>query len=700
MKTSTRLLCISCTVLFLICLTIPADSSAAPSKSFDEWLRQYGAWDQLDKEFARKGMNNSPETIVKRATVYLNLNSPEKALEIIEMNPAFENKSLEAKRLWLGGQAHRSLGNLTKAVLWFTQSAEQLNDPKSVIKTFKDEEGLQYIWMDVWMKMYWAYGNKHYLSQQVQQSTLQRIAHVGALVWKSEYWDQAKEILDTTPTKDKNKTSQADTPNQYQPMISETDKEHITKAFGLISLEKFDEALTEVSKLEQSPARFFWTTLFKTIESGQMPEDLTPLKEGNYLKAYAFWKGSIASLTTQGPSIWVLGNPDSTPWTQFRNKLLGMHVDDAIVAIDKELGSMLISKQTSKLLNSFKLALTLSNGDFSLASLTWESIEKNDLPLSLIFAGTLFFNKDFNSSLPENISENTEIRTVFSMLAKSTGYKTLENEAPFWVVSPDDKLKTLSEETYPMDKLLLLAYWEKRFNEDPNLLLAKRAAYLFNNTSFGTQATLYLAAKAVEAKDLQLAAYYLNRIDHQVLHSKQKMEWFDVKLKIELDSGHNERALRTYTQMRELQTDIPIMSVLRMSLLYQQLRNFDAARVQLLSLWDKKDSLPSSLQAETLFWLGEGEQGLKNAEKALDYYLLLAWKYPQENIWALTAMYRASLIYEKRGKYETAKRLLTTVVKRADRKEQREAAKARINAIDKKMGSISDNKSTMLKYPF
>jgi len=142
------------------------------------------------------------------------------------------------------------------------------------------------------------------------------------------------------------------------------------------------------------------------------------------------------------------------------------------------------------------------------------------------------------------------------------------------------------------------------------------------------------------------------------------------------------------------------MTVLRMSLLFQQLRKYEVAREQLLSLWNKRGTLPSSLQAETLFWLGEGEQGLRNAEKALDYYLLLAWQYPQENIWALTAMYRASLIYEKRGKYETAKRLLTTVVKRADRKEQREAARARINAIDNKMGKSSKNEASTLKYPF
>jgi hypothetical protein len=63
-------------------------------------------------------------------------------------------------------------------------------------------------------------------------------------------------------------------------------------------------------------------------------------------------------------------------------------------------------------------------------------------------------------------------------------------------------------------------------------------------------------------------------------------------------------------------------------------------------------------------------------------------------------MYRASLIYEKRGKYETARRLLGTVVRNASRKEQRVAAQARIDAIDKKMGEEKGEGKSTLVYPF
>lgn len=178
------------------------------------------------------------------------------------------------------------------------------------------------------------------------------------------------------------------------------------------------------------------------------------------------------------------------------------------------------------------------------------------------------------------------------------------------------------------------------------------------------------------------------------------MAWLDIKTRIELDSGRQGAALKTYQQMVKTGEPVPVMTRLRMALLFQQKKNYEAAKTELLAMWDQRASMTTALQAETLFWLGEGEHAMRNTDKALDYYLKLAWQYPQENIWALTAMYRASLIYEKRGKYETAKKLLGTVVRNAARKEQREAAKARIDAIDKKMGEQKGQNKSTLVYPF
>jgi tetratricopeptide (TPR) repeat protein len=267
-------------------------------------------------------------------------------------------------------------------------------------------------------------------------------------------------------------------------------------------------------------------------------------------------------------------------------------------------------------------------------------------------------------------------------------------------VASKNNLKRLSTRDWPFDKLLLLAYWQESFAQKPTTALAKRSAFLFDGTSFGINSVLYLADSAVRSKNLQMGAFYLNRINADSLSAPQKMSWLDTKLRLELDAGKTDTALKTFKEMSSLDERIPVMTRLRLALLYQQRRDFDTAREQLLIMWKDRNKLPTALQAETLFWLGEGEQAVRNTDKALDYYLRLAWQYPQENIWALTAMYRASLIYERQGKYETAKRLLTTVVRRADRKEQREAAKARINAIDKKMGETDKNEESALVYPF
>jgi TolA-binding protein len=95
--------------------------------------------------------------------------------------------------------------------------------------------------------------------------------------------------------------------------------------------------------------------------------------------------------------------------------------------------------------------------------------------------------------------------------------------------------------------------------------------------------------------------------------------------------------------------------------------------------------LSSSLQAEVMFWLAEGAQKRGNQQKALENYLKLAWEYPQEHIWAVTALYRSALIYEQQGRLNAAKRLLEQVLDRADRDSQKKAAEDRIEAIERKM---------------
>ena len=689
-------------------LILATVSFAAQDTSFEAWLEQYGAWDRLEQEYAAESTGDSPETILKRAQVYLNLNSPKQALEIIEMSTAFNDNATEAQRLFLGGKAHRALGDLSKSVLWFTQSAKFIHDPGVLRHYFRQELEMETVWADVWTKMYWSYLSNYTLSRDAQLDALNQILAVGHTVWNDDFWEKAAAVLNPAADNASQAASLQAPPAQLgpdglplPPFVSKSDAEAIVSSMALVSLEKFDEARVRADTINQQPVREFWLMVINFLETGAVPADISGFLNGNYLKAYAFWSGNVLAPYSSSRARWLLGNPDSAPWKKFRNKLLSMPLVDAIKAIDNELGSMLISEDTAALLNSFKLALSLSDGDFSSSATTWDKIDKRRLPLALKLASVLLFKEDLKNVLPLDPAESFMVYPTLCALAGAAGDDLNANtEAPFWTVAPRDNLKRLSTRDWPFDKLLLLAYWQETFAKKPTTALAKRSAFLFDGTSFGINSMLYLADSAVKSKNLQLGAFYLNRINNDSLSATQKMSWLDTKLRLELDAGKTDTALKTFKEMTSLDEAIPVMTRLRLALLYQQRRDYDTARDQLLIMWKNRNGLTTALQAETLFWLGEGEQAVRNTDKALDHYLRLAWKYPQENIWALTAMYRASLIYERQGKYETAKRLLTTVVRRADRKEQREAAKARINAIDKKMGVSNKEKDSTLVYPF
>lgn len=698
------------TIFALTCLfslSAFAPVQAASSESYQQWLEKYGAWDRLENEYSQEADKDLPETILKRAEVYLNLNSPEKALEIIEMTPSFDDNATEAERLWVGGRAHRALGDLQRAVLWFSQAAKFMNKTSDMRRHFKNEYDLEYVWKDVWLKSYWSYEANYTLSRDSQKETLNQILNIGQSVWGGAYWAKANQLLNPINSEDKAATPPAPEPVELGPdgqplpqFITMADKQAIARALAAASLEKFDEAYTYLAPVSQIPVRAFWTSLVIFLETGNTPENLAPFVDGNYLKAQAFWEGNLLAPYATSRAQWLLGNPSSAPWTKFRNNLLSMPTEDANKAINNELGSMLISDQTAALLNSFKLALSLSNGDFAGSATAWNTMDKRALPITLQLAGLALFKDHLNNLLPQKPAEAFKLYPILTALSGAAGQDMVTNQAPFWTTASPSQLKRLAKQDWPTDKLLLLAYWQQQFTKKPTDGLAKRAAFLFDDASFGLDCMLYLADEAVKAKKLQLGAFYLNKMDSDALPGPYMVQWLDIKTRLELDSARIEAALKTYKQMVAIGEPIPVMTRLRIALLYQQRRDFDTAKRELLAMWAARDTMTTTLQAETLFWLGEGEQAMRNPDKALDYYLQLAYQYPQENIWALTAMYRASIIYEKRGKYDTAKRLLHTVIRNADRKEQREAAKARISAIDKKMGKQNSKDGSTLVYPF
>lgn len=679
-------------------LTLPVSAqAAAKNKTFDQWLENYGAWDRLEESLSSTEAD-TPEDQLERARIYLKTGSASQALQIIEMLPTFEDNATEASRLWYGGQAHRALGSVEKSVLWFSRSAEI--EPKDSLsrKRFSNEPALKPLWRDVWRKLFWSARSNYSLSRQTSMELLERLLVDGERIDSDSFWDKARTALRVETGNATQPATQKLAQQDKNPYVTAADTASIVTAMADASLADFEQSVSRLAGISQEPVKVFWTAMIHYMADGEPPAGLTIFDQNNLMKAKAFWSGNVPSQLGPNRSEWLVGNPESAPWRAFRKKIMGMDYEQAMQALAKEKGSLLISEQMATLLDSFSFALALSNEDMEKAEALWNEIDKSNLPISLRVAGMLSFGTGIEKVVSGNpVKAAAEYPVVTSLVAAGTIAAPANGEAPFWISLTQRGLSSAANDDWPLDRLIVLASWQTELNEKPEVEKAKRAATLFDGTDFGRSALLYLSDQAIEAKDLQLAAFYLNRMRTETLSSRFVAKRLDAQCRLELAAGKQDKAYATFQKL--LATGEPVQPItrLRISLMLQQKQQFQAAEEQLLALWASKGQYPESFQAEILFWLGEGRQAMGDRDKALDYYMHLAWKYPKQSIWTLTAMYRSAMIYESRGSYDTARKLLKTVVKNADTKEQREAAKARLSAINQKDGGADGNE---VPYPF
>jgi len=158
-----------------------------------------------------------------------------------------------------------------------------------------------------------------------------------------------------------------------------------------------------------------------------------------------------------------------------------------------------------------------------------------------------------------------------------------------------------------------------------------------------------------------------------------------------MDMGREEESLQTYQVLlsRDPQRLEP-QRRLNLALMIQEKGRWSEAEEILSSMWEQREDFEKGIQAEILFWLGEGAQHQGRLEEALDNYLRLAWEFPEENIWAVTAMYRAGLIYEQREMYSVAARMFEKVIRNAGRESQKKAAEQRLDTVESRQKSDAD----------
>lgn len=686
---------------------VPADKQAAPKQktdaAYEQWLKKFGAYDRITPV----GEDEEPGSAgdLKRAEAHLMQGAPQQALAVIESLPPYEDAALESQRLWLGAQAFRALGDPHKAVMLFSQSAARM-DPKALKARLGSEPGLEALWVDVFRRQYWAYVATPSASRDALELTLRTLLAQAETAWGLEnFWLKSKEVLAQASGEPAETPAKAPAPKDASAkdalVIGDAQRLIIAKSLAQASLEGYDDALASLGGLREPALKDFWGSFVSFLRTGK-PGDTKALNASGHAKAAGFWNANLMAPFSGNREEWLLGNTTAQSWLKFRNNLMQLPTEDALEAVDKEMQSLLLSEDMARLLRSAKFILYVQSGDLDSAKELWGALDKRKLPVTLRLAGGILYQEDVKNLLPTEIGAASRLGPALSALYAAAGLGSpVAGEAPFWTRMEVGRSSSVNK-VWPLDRLLVIADWQARWAAAPGPELARRSAFLFPETAFGYDCLAYLAKNAIEERYFQLAGTYLTRMGAVAADKRQQALRLSLKAKMERESGRDDEALASYQEMIALGRDIDPKARLDMATFLQLKNDFAGAKKQLLALWEQRETMPKPLQAEILFWLGEGEHSQKNYDAALDYYLQLAYQYSKESMWPTVAMYRASMIYELKGKYDAARKFLNAVIATAERKEEREAARNRLNALEAKAGKIQPSTGTTqeMVYPF
>lgn len=706
--------------------------ASAKDKNFEAWLEQYGAWDILADSYSK--MEASPELIMKQAQTSYILGRYSAAIKTLQSTPAFTDNATEVKRLWLGGKALRASGRPEQSFIWFSQAAKLMNT-ETLKNSFKNEPRFKSYWFDVWRNMYWSYLVTPAPTSEARRMILNQTLQQAAQVWPTTYfvlkakssWNEGL-VNSTIPVFTKtefnpiaaNSTASINvdqeavngtangttsvlaqkTPVSMQDnatiTVTDSDRILLSKSLAAASLGSMKESNNILEGLSNPLVKEFWQDVTAIAESGITPDNIQLFKEKGLLHPWSFF--ASGTLTSSSSSIWKLPEPSSPSWAVFQKKLLRMPPVDALATIDRETGSLLLSGDIVTALQNYKLAFSFLSGNMSQAKETWEKIDITALPLSLRLAGCLAFKEPFDKILSPSEGGRKELFFIASGLCSAGGLEYFPSiNSPFWERITSKKFNS-EVNNHPLDRLMLFAELDESAAQKISDETARRSAYLFPYSELGARSFIALASEASAKRDFKLAGFYLKNIDPVAITPELRLKWLIARAEYELLIGDEAKALNTYKEIQNAGGKLEPEKELKLALLIQQKGDKHKAQVILERIWQDHEKLDNELQAEILFWIAEGEYSMGRKEESLRHYLELAYKYPEQNIWAVTAMYRSSMIYEMKGQYSTAKRLLKTVIKLADRKSQKEAAKARIDAIDGKLAKIGADKGPVFPY--
>ncbi len=674
-----RMMKTACCLLLVSLLWV---SCAQAEDSFNEWLENFQAYDVLESELSQDAP--SPETLLHRADLLLQSNNPEKVLRILDQYGSFPGQALEARRIWTKARAFRAMNRTLEALLTYSRAAG-LMDQTNRRQAFDAEPELKFFWKTTLLKWFF----EHCYNGKLQATEGQRQLLLQAVDQAVRIWRDGDSLWQTLQSGLSGRYPPPGVPDGLNELsIDEQTRKTSIRILAALSIGDIHFLKKNLDSLAVAEFR----QLLSEILSEILERDIDPLrpevlniqaKYPKYMSAMEILKPTIRSLDR---GVWTIAHPGLESWKSYTNKLHNMSSEKALETLENELNSALLSQTVKEALNQFYFAYALISERLDLAREIWSRLNLDTVPLSLKFGALV---SGF-SSLEDCFSEedrNTSTRLLLSSLAAIAGSQPETGlQLPFWVRI--EKQRTLREahQLYPLDMFLSYALKHANWRDKPSASLAKESGLLFPRTSLGSRALLYLARQAYDTGRTRIAWDYLQHMNPEILSKKEQLEYFQAKGGLLMDLNRLDESLKTYQQLLlRFPQGLTPEKKLKIALLAQRRGDWEWAQKTLEELWEHHGDFDRTLQAEIMFWLGEGAQKSGDELQALKYYLKLAWEFPEEGIWAVTAMYRSALIYEKRGELGTARNLLKTVLKKADRESQKKAAQDRIDAIEDRL---------------
>ncbi|MBU0568733.1 tetratricopeptide repeat protein, partial [bacterium] len=147
-------------------------------------------------------------------------------------------------------------------------------------------------------------------------------------------------------------------------------------------------------------------------------------------------------------------------------------------------------------------------------------------------------------------------------------------------------------------------------------------------------------------------------------------------------SGEAEEADKLYHSILEKFPDEKVADWARLQL---GLAHYEKkAYKKAINLWTEitKNKKAEELRAEAQFRIGDAYLAWGKEDEAIVNYLRVAYLYPNYLKWAASAQYQAATIYERKKKYEEAKKLYQGILKNYKEGEWMVLAKERLEVLE------------------